>query len=201
MRRRATTRIFWRFAARVNGISYSMLMNGLKKKSVGLDRRALSALAFAETPAPFQQLASRECRAFLASKNLARLIPIRLPHGTRYLLIPIATLALMHWEARIAADAREREKETAQKQVSPTANQLEQLAKAIEKTLDPAKDEELKKLAEQLKKSAGEHTGPKLPVATDVAVPCEIRLLHRAPEGGIRNVECGISNRAGRCHE
>src|SRR3989442_810746 len=28
-------------AARVNGISYSMLMNGLRKKSVGLDRRAL----------------------------------------------------------------------------------------------------------------------------------------------------------------
>ena len=39
-------------AARVNGISYSMLMNGLKKKSVGLDRRALSSLALTD-PAAF----------------------------------------------------------------------------------------------------------------------------------------------------
>jgi large subunit ribosomal protein L20 len=39
-------------AARVNGISYSMLMNGLKKKNVSLDRRALSALALTD-PAAF----------------------------------------------------------------------------------------------------------------------------------------------------
>jgi len=39
-------------AARVNGISYSMLMNGLKKKNVGLDRRALAAIAL-QDPAGF----------------------------------------------------------------------------------------------------------------------------------------------------
>ena len=39
-------------AARVNGISYSMLMSGLRKKNVGLDRRALSALALTD-PAAF----------------------------------------------------------------------------------------------------------------------------------------------------
>ena len=116
--------------------------------------RSLTALVFAKMPTPFQQLAMDECRTFLAKKNLARLIPIRRPRAIGYLLIPIITLALLHWESRITAHAREREKEAAQKQVSPTAGQLEQLAKEIEKALDPAKDEELKKLAEQLKKSA-----------------------------------------------
>ena len=127
---------------------------GLVDRLGGTHDRSLTALAFAETPTPFQQLAMEECRTFLAKQNLARLIPIRLPRAVRYLLIPMITLALLHWESRIAADGREREKDAAQKQVSPTVNLLDQLAKEIEKTLDPSKDEELKKLAEQLKKSA-----------------------------------------------
>lgn len=44
-------------AARMNGMSYSMLMNGLKKKNVGLDRRALAAIALAD-PAGFQAVAA-----------------------------------------------------------------------------------------------------------------------------------------------
>jgi large subunit ribosomal protein L20 len=44
-------------AARMNGISYSMLMNGLKKKNVGLDRRALAAIAL-QDPAGFQAVAA-----------------------------------------------------------------------------------------------------------------------------------------------
>ena len=43
-------------AARMNGISYSMLMNGLKKKNVGLDRRALAAIALTD-PAGFAAVA------------------------------------------------------------------------------------------------------------------------------------------------
>ena len=116
--------------------------------------RALTALAFAESATPFQQLAAQESRAFLSKKNFAKLIPIRLPHAARYLLIPVITLALLHWESRLAADARQRAAEAAQREAAPTAQRLEQLAKEIEKTLDPAKDDELKKLAEQLKKSA-----------------------------------------------
>lgn len=120
----------------------------------GTHDRSLTALAFTGKPTPFQQLAADECRAFLARKNLPRLIPIRMPGAIRYLIFPVITLALLHWESRIAAGERQRAAEAAQKQVSPTANQLEQLAKEIEKSLDPAKDEELKKLAEQLRKSA-----------------------------------------------
>ena len=127
---------------------------GIVDRLGGTHDRSLTALAFRETPTPFQQLAAEECRAFLAKKDLARLIPIRLPRAIRYLLIPLVTLALLHWESRIAADARRLAAEAAQKQVTPTVIQLEKLAKEIEKTLDPAKDEELKNLAEMLKKSA-----------------------------------------------
>ena len=127
---------------------------GIVDRLGGTHDRSLTALAFAETTTPFHQLAAEECRAFLAKKNFAGLIPIRLPHAARYLLVPIVTLALLHWESRIAADARQRATDAAQKQVNPTAQQLEQLARQIEKTLDPAKDEELKKIAGQLRKSA-----------------------------------------------
>ncbi len=120
----------------------------------GTHDRSLTALAFAETPTPFQTLAAQECRAFLAKKNYARLVPIRVPQAARYLLIPIVTLALLHWESRLADDARRRSAEAAQKEAGPTAQRLEQLAKEIEKSPDAAKDEELKKLAEQLRKSA-----------------------------------------------
>ena len=44
-------------AARVNGVSYSMLMNGLKKKHVGLDRRALAMIALTD-PAGFSAVAT-----------------------------------------------------------------------------------------------------------------------------------------------
>lgn len=120
----------------------------------GTHDRSLTALAFAESPTPFQTLAAQECRAFLARKNFARLVPIRVPRAAWCLLIPIVTLALLHWEARLAEDARRRTAEAAQKEAAPTAQRLEQLAKEIEKSPDAAKDEELKKLTEQLRKSA-----------------------------------------------
>jgi hypothetical protein len=122
----------------------------------GTRDRSLTALAFAEKSTPFQQLAEDECRTFLAKKNLSRLIPIRLPRTVRHLLIPVVTLALLHWESRIAADDRRLAAETAQMQVGPTVRHLEQLAREIEKTLDPANDDDLKKLAEQLRMSAAD---------------------------------------------
>ena len=127
---------------------------GLLDRLGGTHDRSLTALAFAENPTPFQTLAARECRAFLAKKNFARLVPIRLPRAARFLLFPIFTLALLHWESRLADDARRRTAGAAQKETAPTAQRLEQLAKEIEKSPDAAEDGELKKLAGQLRKSA-----------------------------------------------
>ena len=127
---------------------------GLVDRLGGTHDRSLTALAFAESAAPFQQLAASESCAFLSKKSFARLIPIKLPDATPYLLVPVIALALLHWESRLAADARQLAAEAAQAKARPTAQRLERLAKQIEKSLDPAKDGELKKLAEQLKKSA-----------------------------------------------
>ena len=127
---------------------------GLVDRLGGTHDRSLTALTFAESATPFQELAARECRAFLSKKNFARLVPVRVPVAARYLIVPVVTLALLHWESRLAADARQRAADAAQSEIAPTAQRLEQLAKEIEKTPEAAKDEELRKLAEQLRKSA-----------------------------------------------
>jgi large subunit ribosomal protein L20 len=51
-------------AARINGLSYSRLINGLHRAGVGIDRRVLAELAIAQ-PAAFAQLA-QQARAALA---------------------------------------------------------------------------------------------------------------------------------------
>ena len=43
-------------AARINGMSYSTFMNGLKKAEIGLDRKVLSDMAISD-PAAFARLA------------------------------------------------------------------------------------------------------------------------------------------------
>src|SRR5471032_2789770 len=43
-------------AARLNGLSYSKLINGLKKSGIGLDRKMLAELAVVD-PAAFKELA------------------------------------------------------------------------------------------------------------------------------------------------
>lgn len=55
-------------AARLHGLSYSRLINGLKRAGIGLDRKALADLAVRE-PEAFAHLArqAREARAAAAS--------------------------------------------------------------------------------------------------------------------------------------
>ncbi|HZJ17447.1 MAG TPA: hypothetical protein VFD27_20510 [Chthoniobacteraceae bacterium] len=133
---------------------------GLKEIAILVDRlggtrdRFLTALSFADSASDFENLAVHECRAFLAKRNFARHVPLRLPFATRYLLVPAIALALLQWEAQLAEEARRRAAEAAQQEVGGTTSQLEQLAKEIEKANDKAGDEELKKIAEQVKKSA-----------------------------------------------
>ena len=53
-------------AARINGISYSKLMNGLKKAEITVDRKILADLAATE-PAAFAALAERAKSALAAA--------------------------------------------------------------------------------------------------------------------------------------
>jgi large subunit ribosomal protein L20 len=52
-------------AARMHGLSYSRLMNGLKKANVELDRKALADIAVHDLPA-FGQIAEQAKRALAA---------------------------------------------------------------------------------------------------------------------------------------
>ncbi|MCB9169373.1 MAG: 50S ribosomal protein L20 [Flavobacteriales bacterium] len=45
-------------AARVNGMSYSALMNGLKKANIALDRKALAEIAYAD-PEAFKAIVAK----------------------------------------------------------------------------------------------------------------------------------------------
>ena len=63
--RRAKKRLFRRLwitrisaAAEMRGMRYSQLINGLKKSSIGLDRKSLSELAIHD-PAVFDQIVSK----------------------------------------------------------------------------------------------------------------------------------------------
>ena len=116
--------------------------------------RFLTALSFSKTPTPFHDLAARECRAFVAGKKFAQLVPVRVPRAAVALLVPVIALALLHWEAGMDAEVRRRAAEAAQAEASPTAERLEKLAKEIEKAHAETPDADLKKMAEQLRKSA-----------------------------------------------
>ncbi len=49
-------------AARLNGMSYSKFMNGLKKNNIDLDRKILAELAVSD-PAAFSEIASRATKS------------------------------------------------------------------------------------------------------------------------------------------
>ena len=55
-------------AARINGTTYSRLMNALKRKSIELDRKILADLAVAE-PAAFAEIAKAAAGAPAAGKS------------------------------------------------------------------------------------------------------------------------------------
>ena len=58
-------------AARLHGLSYSRLMNGLKRAGIELDRKVLAALAYDDEPA-FAALAEQAKQALAAGQSDAR---------------------------------------------------------------------------------------------------------------------------------
>ena len=57
-------------AARINGLSYSQLMNGLRKAHIQLDRKVVSDIAIKD-PQAFEQLAERARTALAISEQAA----------------------------------------------------------------------------------------------------------------------------------
>ena len=122
----------------------------------GTRDRFFTALAFSEDAAvsEMRAMAVRECAAFARDGDFSRLLRVRVPRETAWLLVPAVTLAMLQWEARTAFEARLAETSAAKSEVEDTAKKLEELARQTEKANAEAKIEELGKIAAQLKRSA-----------------------------------------------
>ena len=119
--------------------------------------RFVTALAFSGLPAASaaESAALQECVNFAKDRKFSRVIRVRLPRETGWLLAPVIALALLCWEARMSFRARDAAAAEALAGVEDTARGLEELARKAEKTAVETDAEHLKKLAEELKRSAG----------------------------------------------
>jgi chemotaxis protein histidine kinase CheA len=120
--------------------------------------RFLTALHFSteSKDEAMRGMAVEECVRFVQGEKFSQLIPVRLPREWVYLLVPLVALALLQWEARETTAIRAAEMTAARASVEDTAKKLEELARQTAKANEQAKSEELKKLADQLQRSAEE---------------------------------------------
>lgn len=120
--------------------------------------RFLSALTFAQKGAApgMTELARRECEAYVAGRDFREVALVRMPREVAWLLVPAAALAMLQWEARAAFAGRDAALAEGRAEVAPTAEKLEQMARAVERKAEVADDAELRKLAEKLKQSAAQ---------------------------------------------
>ncbi len=129
--------------------------------AVALDRlagtrdRFQTALAFSSRPpgAEFEALAIEECETYASRFELERWIPLRFPREAAWVLAPVASIALLHWQAALTTRAN-RPDPAAQAKVEGQARTLEQIAADLAKAAEARKDEELAKLAKEMQERA-----------------------------------------------
>lgn len=151
----------------VGGVVAAMLLTLARRRSLAetagiLDRlggthdRFLTALTFASAkePDPMHALAVQECTRFVRAGKFSDLIRVRLPREAICLLVPVLAIALLQWQTHHTFAVREADKAAARAAVEDTAKRLEQLARETAKASELNKADELKKLAEQMKRSA-----------------------------------------------
>ena len=118
--------------------------------------RLITALDFSEMerPGDMELLAMRETGDFARARNFRPLLPIRPPEELRWLVVPLAALAILWWDGLRAAAERDARIASATAEVAGTVKQLETLAdKLAAKSTD---DEHSKRIAERLKQSAAQ---------------------------------------------
>lgn len=98
-------------------------------------------------------LALRECAEWVRGRDFRALLPWRLPREVPFLVVPIIALALLHWDARTAAEARRAEAAAAGEEVAGTVKELRALAGAVAKANQQSGAEELEHVAEALRRS------------------------------------------------
>ncbi len=115
---------------------------------------ALALTGSSASPSGMNALALGECLAFLRARSFAPLLPYRIPRELPWLFVPAITLAVLQWDAAMARAQRDAQATAAHAAVADTTHQLEQLARELERQQTATEDEELRKLAEQLQRSA-----------------------------------------------
>ncbi len=119
--------------------------------------RFVSALAFTnESPSssPMCEMAGQECRAFIGRSDFRPLVPVQPPRIGAWLVIPAVSLLMLQWEFGLMRSAQEAEAAKAQAAVAGTIEEIEQLRKETERADDKPAANELKSLAEEMKRSA-----------------------------------------------
>ena len=118
--------------------------------------RFVSALAFSKKPAQpgeMRGLAEHECREFLTRTDFRPLVPVRLPAVGAWLVVPVVALLFLQWEFNLAGARHRVDAAAAQSKIATTVRELEQLAKETERASTQEKNDELKKLAGELRQS------------------------------------------------
>lgn len=118
--------------------------------------RFVTAFSFSriESGTPMQAIALEECRRFIGSFDGRPLIKLRVPSQAAWLLVPLIAAGLLTWHSRVARDEHQPDAATRQ-ELAEKVDNIEELAKRIDKANQELKSDDLKKLAEQLRKSAG----------------------------------------------
>ncbi len=133
----------------------------LSEVAVSLDQiagtrdRFQTALDFAGRPQvhAFETLAVDECERYARDFSVARWIPLRFPRHAAWALAPVVTIALLTWHAALVQRAS-RPDAAAQEKVEGQAKTLEQIAAELAKAAEARGDEDLARLAQEMKDRA-----------------------------------------------
>ncbi|HEV7404399.1 MAG TPA: hypothetical protein VGO11_15775 [Chthoniobacteraceae bacterium] len=127
---------------------------GVADRAAGTRDRLATALEFTALPdAEPRRLALRECTAYVRGLNFAPHLPWRWPREVRWLWVPLCALALLRWDAQVAAARHRAEVESATRAMAPALSELQKLAQEMQKRGEPGKSDEMKRLAEELRQS------------------------------------------------
>ena len=99
-------------------------------------------------------VAMHEIAGWARGRRLGALLPIRFPRELPWVVVPIATLALLWWDAMNAAAIKDQRAAQETAAISETAKQLEHLSKLTDILANENSEKLLKLVADRLRQSA-----------------------------------------------
>ena len=99
-------------------------------------------------------VAMHEIAGWARGRRLGALLPIRFPRELPWVVVPIATLALLWWDAMNAAAIKDQRAAQETAAISETAKQLEHIAKLTDIQASENQGKELMLIADRLRQSA-----------------------------------------------